>query len=159
MIFTGDLLLYAMTGLVHWWWAANLSIFGVAPNIAFMAALTAAILARPAKAMSYGFFFGVYLDLLGSNIFGAYALTYTLMAYGVYILKRHFDLIGGFSQIIAALMLSMLTMLFYQGLSLVFAKINPLELKAFLVEPFLNAALAPFVFYLFARLKKRFGIL
>ncbi|MBU2575209.1 MAG: rod shape-determining protein MreD [Elusimicrobia bacterium] len=159
MIFIGDILLYVLTGLACWWWTANMSAFGVAPNIVFMAALSAAILARPAKAMAYGFFFGVYLDILGSNILGAYALTYTLMAYAVYVLKRHFDLIGVFSQIIAALTLSALTMLFYQGLSLIFAKINPLDLKAFLVEPFLNAALAPFVFYLFARLKKGFNIL
>jgi len=159
MIFIGDILLYVLTGLVHWWWTTNMSAFGVAPNIVFMAALSAAILARPAKAMAYGFCFGVYLDLLGSNIFGAYALTYTLMAYVVYILKRHFDLISGLSQIISALAFSVLTMLFYQILSLIFAKINPLELKTFIVEPFLNAALAPCVFYLFTRLKKRSGIL
>ena len=159
MSLIGDLLLYVLTGAVYWWWTANLTVFGLAPNIAFMAALAAAILARPAKAMAYGFFLGVYLDLLGTGVFGAYALTYTLMAYGVYILKRHFDLVGGFSKIIAALTFSVLAMLFDQSLSLVFAKINPLELKAFLVEPFLNAALTPFVVYLFAQFKKRFGVL
>ncbi|OGS54153.1 MAG: rod shape-determining protein MreD [Elusimicrobia bacterium RIFOXYB2_FULL_62_6] len=159
MTIIGDILLYLLTGAVYWWWTANLTVFGLSPNIIFMAALAAAILARPVKAMAYGFLFGLFLDLLGSGVFGAYALTYTLMAYGVYILKRHFDLIGGFSQIIAALTLSVLTMLLDQSLSLIFAKLNPLELKAFLVEPFLNAALTPFVVYLFSQLKKGFGVL
>lgn len=159
MTIIGDLALYVLTCVFHWWWTTNVSVFGLSPNIVFIAALGAAILARPPKAMVYGFFFGAYLDLLGSGIFGAYALTYTLMAYSVYILKRRLDLIGGFSQIIAALSLSILTMLFDQSLSLIFARINPLGLKAFLVEPFLNAALTPFVVYLFTRMKKGAGIL
>lgn len=155
----GDLLLYLLTGLVHWWWTANLSFFGVAPNLIFLAAMSAAIIARPAKAIAYCFCFGLYLDLLGSNLFGAYALTYTLMAYCIYMMKRHLDLAGPFSQIIAALSLTLVTMLFYQTLSLTLARINPLQLKAFLVEPFLNAVLAPIVFYLFVQLKRRYHIL
>ncbi len=159
MSLIGDILLYFLTGLVSWWWTSNLSVFGVAPNIIFTAALSAAIIARPAKALCYCFFFGIYLDMLGSNLFGAYALTYTLMAYGIYIAKRHLDLVSPFSQIIAALVLTAGSMLFYQGLSLTLAKINPLQLKTQLVEPFLNALLAPVVFYLFTQLKRRFDLL
>ena len=66
----GDLLLYLLIGTVHWWWTANLSIFGLAPNIVFAAALSAAIIARPVKGICYGFFLGLYLDVLGSNLFG-----------------------------------------------------------------------------------------
>ena len=29
----GDLMIYVLTGLIHWWWAANLSFFGVAPRV------------------------------------------------------------------------------------------------------------------------------
>jgi len=159
MAIIGDIVLFLLTGLIHWWWTANLSVFGVAPNIIFTAALSAAIIARPAKAIAWCFFLGVYLDLLGSNLFGAYALTYTVMAYVIYMMKRHLDLIGPFSQIIAALTLTLVTMLFYQGLSLALSKINPLQLKAFLVEPFFNAVLAPIVFYFFVQLKKRFNLL
>lgn len=159
MILIGDLLLYLLTGLVHWWWTANLSFFGAAPNIVFTAALSAAIIARPAKAIACCFFYGIYLDMLGSDLFGAYALTYTLMAYGIYIAKRRLDLVSPFSQIVAVLVLTVITMLFYQGLSLTFARINPLQLKALLTEPFLNALLAPVVFYVFAQFKRKFGIL
>ena len=159
MSLIGDILLYLVTGLVYWWWTANLSVFGVAPNIVFTAALSAAIIARPVKALAYCFFFGIYLDLLGSNLFGAYALTYTLMAYGIYVMKRHIDLVSPFSQVIAALALTAVSMLFYQAVSLTFAQINPLQLKVFLVEPFLNALLAPVMFYFFTQLKRRFNLL
>ena len=81
------------------------------------------------------------------------------MAYGVYMMKRHLDLVSSFSQIIAALALTVVSMIFYQGLLLSLARINPLQLKAFLVEPFLNALLAPIAFYLFVQLKRRFNLL
>lgn len=155
----GDALLYLLTGLLHWWWTTNLSVFGVAPNLIFTAALISAIIARPVKAITICFFLGIYLDLLGSNLFGAYALIYTLMAYGIYLVKRHIDLISAFSQIVAALILTVATMVFYQVLSLALAEINPLQLKAFLIEPFLNALIAPLVFYCFSQLKRRFNLL
>ncbi len=159
MSLIGDMLLYLLTGLLHWWWTANLSVFGVAPNLIFTAALACAIIARPVKAVTICFFFGIYLDLLSSNLFGAYALTYTIMAYGVHLLKRHIDLVSAFSQIVSALVLTAATMVFYQALLLALAKINPLQLKSFLVEPFLNALIAPVVFYLFTQLKRRFNLL
>ena len=159
MKYFGDVLLYLLTGIFYWWWTGHLSIFGTAPNFIFLAALSAAVMARPVKALSYCFFLGLYLDLLGTNMFGAYALTYTLMAYGVYIMKRHFDMSATFSQLVTAPVMSVACMLFYQVLSLSMAKINPLSLKIFLVEPFLNAAAAPVVFYVFSRLKRKFEIL
>ena len=155
----GDALLYLLTGIFYWWWTGHLSIYGTAPNFIFLAALSAAIIAPPVKALAYGFFFGVYLDLLGTNIFGAYALTYTLLVYGIYSMKRHFDMAAPFSQVITAFIMSFVCMLFYQGLSLTMAKINPLSLKNFLTEPFLNALAAPVVFYVFSRLKRKFNVL
>ena len=155
----GDALLYLLTGVFYWWWTGHLSIFGTAPNFIFLACLGAAVMAPPVKALAYGFFFGVYMDLLGTNMFGAYALTYTLLVYSVYLMKRHFDMNAPFSQIITALIMSLVCMLFYQGLSLAMAEINPLSPKNFLTEPFLNAAAAPVVFYVFSRLKRKFNIL
>ena len=81
------------------------------------------------------------------------------MAYAVYVVKRHFDMDSLFSQLVAALSLSWLCMLFYQGLSLSFFKINPIGIKIFLAEPFLNALAVPVVFQVFYQLKRRFEIL
>jgi rod shape-determining protein MreD len=154
-----EVILYLATGSFYWWWTQNLAFFGLAPNLLFAAALCAAILAGPVKAVAWGFFLGLYADMLGASMFGGYALTYSLMAYAVYILKRHFDMASPFSQLMAALVLSGVCMFFYQGLSLAFARINPLGLKIFLAEPFLNALAAPVIFQVFYRLKRRFEVL
>jgi len=154
-----EILLYLATGAVYWWWTQNFTFFGLAPDLIFAAALSSAILAKPVKAIAWGFFLGLYADMLGANMFGGYALTYSLMAYGVYVMKRHFDMDSPFSQLVAALALSWVCMLFYQGLSLAFARINPLGLKIFLAGPFLNAVAVLAVFQVFYGLKRRFDVL
>ncbi|MCM2266762.1 MAG: rod shape-determining protein MreD [Elusimicrobiales bacterium] len=154
-----ELFIYLASGAAYWWWTQNLAFFGLAPNLLFAAALCSAILAGPVKSVAWGFFLGLYADMLGANMFGGYALTYSLMAYAVHTLKRHFDLAGLFSQLVAALALSWVCMFFYQGLSLAFSRINPLGLKIFLVEPFLNALAVPVLFQVFYGLKRRTGIL
>ncbi len=154
-----EFFLYLASGSVYWWWAQNLAFFGLTPNFIFAASLSAAILAGPVKAVAWGFFLGLYADMLGINMFGGYALTYSLMAYGVYVAKRHFDMTSLFSQLVAALSLSWLSMLFYQLLCLAFSHINPVGLKTFLAEPFLNALAVPVVFRIFYGLKRRFNIL
>jgi rod shape-determining protein MreD len=159
MPFIWDAVVYLLTGILHWWWTANLSFFGIAPNLIFTAALTYAIMARPLRAITMCFFFGIYLDLLGSNLFGAYALIYTVMAYGVHLVKRNIDLVAPFAQIVSAMILTVATMACYQTLSLALAKINPLQLKAFLVEPFLNALAAPVMFSVLAQFRRRLDLL
>lgn len=154
-----EALLYLASGAAYWWWTQNLSFYGLAPNLLFAAALAAAILAGPVKSIAWGFFLGLYADMLGANMFGGYALTYSLLAYAVHTLKRHFDMAGLFPQLVAALALSWLSMFFYQGLSLAFSRLNPLGIKIFLVEPFLNALAVPVVFQVFYGLKRRTGIL
>ncbi|OGR68893.1 MAG: rod shape-determining protein MreD [Elusimicrobia bacterium GWC2_61_19] len=154
-----EVLVYLATGSLYWWWTQNLTFFGLAPNLLFAAALCAAILAGPVKGIAWGFFLGLYADMLGSSLFGGYALTYSLLAYAVYVMKRHFDMASPFSQLVAALALSWVCMFFYQGLSLAFARINPLGLKIFLAEPFLNALAVPVVFQVFYLLKRRSGVI
>ena len=154
-----ELFVYLATGSFYWWWTQNLTFYGLAPNLLFAAALCAAIMAGPVKGVAWGFFLGLYADMLGSSLFGGYALTYSLMAYAVYVMKRHFDMASPFSQLVAALALSWVCMFFYQGLCLVFARFNPLGLKIFLAEPFLNALAVPVVFQVFYQLKRRFDVL
>lgn len=154
-----EILAYLFTGTFYWWWTQHLSFYGLSPNFIFAAALSAAILAGPVRGMAWGFFLGLYADMLGAGPFGAYALTYTLMAYVVHQVKRQFDMDSFFSQVVAAVSLSLVCLLFYMGLSLAFARLNPTGLKNFLAEPFLNALAVPVVFQVFYRAKRRFGIL
>lgn len=154
-----EALLYLATGTFYWWWTQHFTVFGLAPDFIFAAALSAAILSGPVKGIAWGFFLGLYADMLGAGPIGGYALTYTLMAYTVHLVKHQFDMDGFFSQIVAAISLSWVCMLFYMGLSLAFARLNPLGLKIFLAGPFLNALAVPLVFQVFYRMKRRFGVL
>ena len=154
-----EVVVYLAVGAGYWWWGQNLAFFGLVPNLIFSAALCAAILAGPVKGIAWGFFLGLYADILGSNLFGANALTYTLLAYTVYVVKRHFDMDSPFSQLVAALSLSWISMLFYQGLGIIFSRPGSLDLRVFLGEPFLNALAVPVLFQVFYRLKRRFGVL
>ncbi|HCC47303.1 MAG TPA: rod shape-determining protein MreD [Elusimicrobia bacterium] len=154
-----EVFLYLASGTLYWWWTQNLAFFGLVPNFLFAAALAAAILSGPVKGIAWGFALGLYADMLGVSVFGGYALTYTLMAYAVSVVKKHFDMDSFFSQLVAALSLSWLSMLFYMGLSLAFSRINPTGLKNFLAEPLLNALAVPAVFQVFYWMKRRFGIL
>ena len=154
-----EVALYLAIGAGYWWWGQNLAFFGLVPNLVFAAALCAAILAGPVKAIAWGFFLGLYADILGSNMFGANALTYTILAYAVYVVKRHFDMDSPFSQLVAALSLSWISMLFYLGLGIIFSSPVALDLRVFLAEPFFNALAVPVMFQAFYRLKRRFGVL
>lgn len=151
--------LYLASGTLYWWWTQNLAFYGLVPNFLFAAALAVAILAGPVKGIAWGFALGLYADMLGVSVFGGYALTYTLMAYAVSVVKKHFDMDSFFSQLVAALSLSWFSMLFYMGLSLAFSRINPTGLKNFLGEPLLNALAVPAVFQVFYWMKRRFGVL
>lgn len=154
-----EVIIYLAVGAGYWWWGQNLAFYGLVPNLIFAAALCAAILAGPVKALAWGFFLGLYADILGSNMFGGNALTYTIMAYAVYVVKRHFDMDSPFSQLVAGLALSWVCMLFYQGLGIIFSTPGNLDLRVFLAEPFLNALAVPVMFQIFFRLKKRFDVL
>lgn len=154
-----ELAVYLSAGAGYWWLSQNLAVFGLVPNLLFACALCAAILAGPVKGIAWGFFLGLYMDLLGSELFGAYALTYTLLAYSVHVVKRHFDMDSAFSQLVAALSFSWLAMLFHQGLAVVFSRPGGLNLKVFLAEPFLNALAVPVLFQALRGLKRRTGVL
>lgn len=154
-----ELVIYLSVGAGYWWLSQNLTIFGLVPNLLFACALCAAILAGPVKGIAWGFMLGLYMDLLGSEMFGAYALTYTVLAYTVHVVKRHFDMDSAFSQLVAALSLSWISMLFYQGLSIIFSRPGSLNLKVFLAEPFLDALAVPVLFQVLYGLKRRTGVL
>lgn len=157
MSFLYGALIYLFTCTFYWWWSSNLSFFGVSPNFVFAAVIAVSVMASPVRSMTYAFFFGLYMDMLSTSLFGAYALVYTLVSYAVHFMKRHFDLVSPFSQGIIALVMSPLAALAYGALSLAMAKINPFGLKALLLEPLLNALVLPFVFGALVAVRRKTG--
>jgi rod shape-determining protein MreD len=154
-----NLLIYFSVALIYWWVSTNFSIFGITPNIVLISVICLAILCEPVKAHTFGFFWGLYIDISSTPLFGAFALIYTLLVYLIWTMKKRFDVMSTFFQGLLTFAVSIITIIFYQVLSLIFARNNPFQLKIFLVEPVFNAVMMPFVFYVFYSLKKKFNIL
>ncbi|MEK7234537.1 MAG: rod shape-determining protein MreD [Elusimicrobiota bacterium] len=77
---------------MQWWWNTHCSYWGAAPQ--FLLVLTILIAARrgPVLGMFAGFGWGLYLDVARAELFGASALTLTLVAYLVGVARRQIDL-------------------------------------------------------------------
>lgn len=159
MKFFGNIFVFIFVSVVYWLFNNNFPLFSIAPNLLFTSAISLAILLNPVVALSFCFFWGLYMDMMGANAFGAYALIYTLTCYAVHISKKHFDFDMPIPQIILVFVLSVLAFLFYQLLSLIFTDINPLRLKSLLIEPIVNSLLIPFVFAIFYYLRRKLKIL
>ncbi|MEK7390340.1 MAG: rod shape-determining protein MreD [Elusimicrobiota bacterium] len=77
---------------LQWWWNTHLAYWGAGPQ--FLLVLTVLVAARrgTVTAMLAGFVWGLYLDVARAELFGASALTLTLIAYGVGVVRRQVDL-------------------------------------------------------------------
>ncbi len=159
MKFIGNIFVFIIVSVAYWLFSNHFSFFHIAPNMLFTAAISLAILLKPVTALSFCFFWGLYMDMMGINAFGAYALIYTLMCYAVHISKKRFDFDMPIPQIVLVFILSVLVFLFHQMLSLIFTDVNPLRLKVLFVEPLVNSLLMPFVFAIFHYLKRKLKIL
>ena len=155
----GNIFVFIFVGMVYWLFANNFSFLSIAPNILFTSAVSLAILLSPITALTFCFFWGLYVDMMGVHAFGAYALIYTLICYAVHISKKRFDFDMPIPQIILVFGLSVLAFLCHQLLSLIFTDINPLQLKSLFIESVVNALLIPFVFAIFYYLRRKLKIL
>jgi len=61
--------------------AAQLSVFGVVPNLVFLVVVTLALLEGPVAGSVAGFAGGLLFDLLGASVVGPYALVFCIVGY------------------------------------------------------------------------------
>ncbi|MFA6002874.1 MAG: rod shape-determining protein MreD [Elusimicrobiota bacterium] len=140
----GAFLLVA-AAFVQWWWSTHFAFWGLSPQIPLV--LTVAIAARqgPAAAMGYGFVWGLCLDSLRPELFGANALVFTLIGYGTGTVRKQIDLADMLSQCVAVVMMTWGYFLMYGMLGLIFAKsFIWVGWAAFICDPFYNCLLVPF---------------
>ncbi len=148
-------LVYCAAVLLHWWWTAHLTVLGVSPNILLVISMCAAALCGPFAAHAFAFFSGMYLDLMGTELFGGYAFVFTVLAYAVNWFRRHMDVVSPFSQAIMVWVMSIGGILIYQFVSVLFIH-HPARMGIgfIFIEPAFNAALAPVIFVILKTLRK-----
>lgn len=151
-----QLVIYFAVIIFHWWWGTHWTVDGIAPNIVFVGVMCAAVLYGPVSSHAFGFCWGLYLDILGTSLFGGYALTFTLLVYTVRWFCRQMEIVGPFSHAVMAWIMSVAGMLFYQLLALIFLH----ELvwrgwEVFFWEPCLNALIMPVVLVILKGVHKK----
>lgn len=85
---------FVLAALAHWWWSSHLLILGLAPQLLLVLTVIAASRMGPIGAMCFGFAWGLYLDVFDTHLFGAKALSLTLVGYGVGSVRRQIDVSG-----------------------------------------------------------------
>ncbi len=78
--------------VLQWWWNTHLSYWGAAPQFLFVLTILLAARRGPVLGMFAGFGWGLYVDGVRAELFGASALTFTLAAYFVGVIRHQIDL-------------------------------------------------------------------
>ena len=157
--FVFGLMAYFAVCAAHWWFSGFISVFEVKLDIVFMSCLAVAMVSGPFSAFSWCFFAGLYADILGSGSLGAYALVYTLICYGVFFMRKHFDFNSFIPQIVLTFAFSIVYFILYQILSAIFIGVEPMKLRELFISPVLNAIVLPTVFSLFYPIMKRLAVI
>jgi rod shape-determining protein MreD len=125
---------------VQWWWNTHFAYWGAAPQ--FLLVLTILIAARRGAVLGMlaGFGWGIYLDVARAELFGASALTLTLAAYFVGIIRRQVDLRAPGPLAATTFLCTLAAFIGLGLLGLTFTKSFEWSWIPALMTPFLNAA-------------------
>ncbi|PCI36988.1 MAG: rod shape-determining protein MreD [Elusimicrobia bacterium] len=132
---------------VHWLWSRHFPIFGLAPNVLLALTVAAAARSGPVAGQCFGFAWGLSLDLLGAHVFGANALAFTFIGYGIGSMRRQMDVESAPSQAVIILVLTPAVFIFYAVIGFIFERhFLWIGWVPFLLIPLYTAAASPFGF-------------
>ncbi|MGB2580009.1 rod shape-determining protein MreD [Elusimicrobium simillimum] len=116
------IVIFILCTVIHWAFAAFGSSFNISIN--FMLTVCVIVCARYNKWAGYtfAFFGGMFLDFFGVNMFGAYALTFTLCAGIVYLVKKLLDFESVLPQMVLIFCITIISVLLYNFTGLIFSK-------------------------------------
>lgn len=144
--------LFVCAMFAQWWLSSHFLLLGVSPRLLLV--LTVAVAARlgPVPAMGLGFGWGLFLDVLSAQLFGANALVYTLVAYGTGATRRQIDVAGIGPQAATVFVMTWGYLLLSALLGLVFMRTFLFAgWIAFFLSPLVNCLLVPFVYIFWER--------
>jgi len=116
------LALFAAGIAVEWFWSTHLPVFGLSPRVLLILTIAAASCGGSVVGQCYGFFWGLFLDVLSAHTFGAGALALTLVGYCVGNLRRQMDVSSPPSQVMVVCFTSVAYGLFVGLMGLVFER-------------------------------------
>jgi len=138
-------LVFLVSTTAHWAFASAGAEFNL--NVNFMLAAGAAVCSfyDGRAGFTFMFFGGMFLDFFGVNMFGAYALTFTLCAAAVYLVKNSLDFDSPAAQ--AVLVYNLAGVIFLKG------TFWP-GFTSVILGAAITAVIAPVVFYIVKKLSK-----
>ena len=137
---------FFLGAIVHSWWSIKLSplTFGLMPHLLLVLTVLISITQGRVSGQLIGFFWGLYLDVLGVRLMGANCLLFTIIGNIAGNLRRHMDVYNPAS---LGAIVSVFTLAYHLAwgvLALVFLKEMLLpQWLLFVLQPVLNAILAP----------------
>lgn len=135
----------AMVG--QWWLNTRAPMGGLAPQLLLVLVVGVAARQGAVRAMTLGFFWGLFLDTLSPHLFGGNALLLTLVGWGTGSVRRQIDVAGLGPQCAVIFMMTLAYFVFLGALGLVFMRqFLWVGWLPFLVMPFLNCVAATLLF-------------
>jgi len=96
----------------------------------------------------FGFFLGLFVDVLSVQLFGGHCLIFTWVGYGVGRFKRQIDVSRTLSQMVLLFVISLIYGMLFALIYLISFHSFPLAMaRTFVIQAFYNTLLAPLVFY------------
>lgn len=140
-------ILYLILILLNWWILKHLSFYGFVPNLMLVTTLVVAVLCKDITGYIFGFFCGLFIDFMGSYLFGGYGLCFTLSVYLIIVLRNRLDFDSLITQILVVLGLTLFVKIFYGFLGFVFiGKFVFANPRYFIITACLNGLISPFIF-------------
>jgi len=138
--------LYLVTVITGWWVSSYVSFYNITPDIIIIVAIGISIFNKEITSFMFAFFCGLFLDFMGSYLFGAYALCLLFAARMVMVLREKIDFHSVFTQVLLVSAMSFFIKISYGLLGLVFTgEILFGELKYLLIVSVINGLIAPLV--------------
>jgi len=140
--------IFAFGLAIEWLWSTCWTVFGLSPCLLLVLTVAIASYAGPVAGQCYGFFWGLFLDVLGAHTFGAGALALTLVGYCVGVIKRQMDVSSPPSQVMVVALVSLAYAVFLGLAGLVFERRFLWGGWAlFIGGPLYNCLVAPPIFF------------
>ncbi len=121
--FLNIFLIFIVATIFYWLGLLVFSPLGLSINIMFAFSIIIAVLLPQRYGYTFAFFSGLFLDFLGTSLFGSHALAFTLLMILFYHIKENIDFKEMIPQMVITAMLNFLLIIIFGILSKIFTGI------------------------------------